>query len=104
VSHRLFILPRARLDEAEIYDYLADRSLAVAERFIDRVAETLAALCLRTTPGMRIITENAGLTNLRWTKVNDFPNHLIFFRLVSGRLEVVRILHGARDIEATLGE
>jgi plasmid stabilization system protein ParE len=34
--------------------------------------------------------------------VRGFPNHLIFYREHAGLLEVVRIVHGARDLPRVL--
>ncbi len=104
MKYRVIILPRAEVDEAEMFSYLASHSLAVAARFFDRVDETLQLVSSRASPGMLFVSPNSRLSDFRWTKVRDFPNHLIFFRVVGDELHVVRILHGARDIESILGE
>ena len=38
---------------------------------------------------------------LRWTAVEDFPNHLVFYTLneAERRLRIERILHGARNLD-----
>jgi plasmid stabilization system protein ParE len=37
-------------------------------------------------------------------RVSGFPNHLIFYRpLEGGGIEVIRVLHAKRDIEALFG-
>ena len=100
---RATILTRAEFDEAEIYKYLAQYSAATAQRFVDSVDETLLKLRATAVPGMPWPTENPRLSGLRWTKVVGFSKHLMFFRIVEDTIEVVRILHGARDIEAILG-
>lgn len=100
MNYRVTILPCAEFDEAEIYDYLAQRSAAIARRFLDKVDETLQKIRTTPTPGIGFHSANAKLLGLRWTKVRDFPNHLIFFKLSDDLIEVVRILHGARDIDA----
>jgi toxin ParE1/3/4 len=102
VTYRATILSKAEFDEAEIYAYLARQSAATAHRFVDKVDETLTALCEQSTPGMPWISESTKLERLRWAKVRGFPNHLIFFRLRGEWLDVVRILHAARDLESIL--
>jgi toxin ParE1/3/4 len=102
VKHRAAFFPRAEIDQAEIYDYLARQSLATARRFVDKVDETLQKLCSISTPGMPWLSENQRLAGLRWAKVRRFPNHLIFFRVADDLLSVTRILHGARDLESIL--
>jgi toxin ParE1/3/4 len=36
-------------------------------------------------------------------RVAGFPNHLIFYRPVESGVEVIRVLHAKRDIEALFG-
>jgi toxin ParE1/3/4 len=104
VKYQVIVLPRAELDEAEIFDYLSQWSLAVAQRFVDRLQETLQATCSDVSPGMPFDSENPRLSGFRWIKVRDFSNHLIFFRVTADAIEVARILHGARDIETILDQ
>jgi hypothetical protein len=39
---------------------------------------------------------------LRIWRIDGFPNHLSFHRHIDGAIEIVRVLHGARDIGAVL--
>ena len=103
MKYRAIIRARADRDEDEIFDYLAARSLAVAIRFVDSLDATIQRLCDDSTPGMPCIFEDPRLAGLRWAKVIGFPNHLIFFRVDGNSLIVVRVLHGARDLENLLG-
>ncbi|MBI4604738.1 MAG: type II toxin-antitoxin system RelE/ParE family toxin [Planctomycetes bacterium] len=36
--------------------------------------------------------------------MRGFEQHLVFYRPVEDGIEVVRVLHGARDLRAILGE
>jgi toxin ParE1/3/4 len=102
VKYRAIILPQARADEDETFDFLAAQSLAVAVRFLDSVDASIRKLCDDPSPGMPCIFEDPRLAGLRWAKVRGFPNHLIFFRTEAGSLIVMRVLHGARDLEGLL--
>jgi toxin ParE1/3/4 len=102
VKYRATLSPRAELDEAEIYEYLAARSAVAAHRFIDQLAETLRRMCLIPTPGMPWISENPRVAGLRWTRVRGFRKYLVFFRVTGDVIEVCRILHGARDLDSLL--
>jgi len=44
--------------------------------------------------------------NLRSWKVDEFPKHLIFYRPLPNErgVEIVRVIHGARDLEALFKE
>lgn len=44
------------------------------------------------------------LPGLRSFRVKDFANHRIFYRPREQGIEVVRVLHGARDLDNALGE
>jgi len=35
--------------------------------------------------------------------ITDFPNYVIFYRVKGEGVEIVRVLHGARDIDALPG-
>lgn len=37
-------------------------------------------------------------------RVRGFARYLVFYREAPGAIELVRVLHGARDIGAALGE
>ena len=42
------------------------------------------------------------LEGLRMWPIPDFPNHLIFYRPTDAGVEIVRVLHAARDIPGIL--
>lgn len=95
--------PQAARDAEEIFAYIAKDDAAAARRFNEAVADTLTAL--RKSPGLGIAWQarDGRLTGLRWKRVRGFKNYLIFYRPEPDRIVVVRILHGASDIENILG-
>ena len=42
------------------------------------------------------------LAGLRQWPVQGFPNHLVFYLPIEDGIEIVRVLHGARDVEHIL--
>jgi len=63
--------------------------------------QQLAAMPRMGTPcGFRRST----LRRLRRWRVRDFENWLIFYQPKRDGIEVVHVIHGARDIEALLDE
>ncbi len=44
------------------------------------------------------------LEGIRMWPVPGFPRFLIFYRVQQGEVEVIRILHGARNIARILGD
>ena len=91
----LDVHPEARLDIASYGDYLAERNPAVALRFADAVDATVQMLLRNPNLGERLHADLTG--EIRYRTVLDFKNYLIFYRRVDDVLEIVRVLHGARD-------
>jgi len=90
---KLRISPRASSDLVEIWSYIADDSVANADAFIDKLYETMQLLA--GTPGSGRQREELA------PGMQSFPygRYVIFYRVVTGAIEIVRVLHGARDIE-----
>ena len=87
-------LPQAEEDLLDIWVRIASDSPFQADRFLDLLDDKMRLLA--DTPGMgRPRAElSSGLHGL------PVGNYLIFYRQASKGIEVVRVLHGARDIEA----
>ena len=52
--------------------------------------------------GPKCEVANPALADLRWFRVKDSKNYLIFYREIDNGIEVIRVLHGARDIDSIL--
>ena len=100
MKHRLSILPRAAADIDEQALYIAQDSVEAAIRFDLAVLATLKQI--QKNPYLGSLCELEFLPDLRRRGVRGFVSHLIFYRIVGERVIIVRILHGARDIESTL--
>ena len=94
--------PRAIQDLADIAVYLAEESGTdeLAFRFIDASQSSFEALAAMPAMGAARQYNDAALANVRMWRVSGFPNHLIFYRPLGSGIEVVRVLHAKRDIEA----
>lgn len=91
----------AIIEQAE---YIGVRSPAAAARFIDAVEETLKQLVGMPGMGHRYETEEPRLAGIRIWFVKGFPNHLLFYRPIDGGIELIHLLHGARNINAVLAD
>ncbi|MFY9343462.1 MAG: type II toxin-antitoxin system RelE/ParE family toxin [Planctomycetota bacterium] len=81
--------------------YLLDHgSVQVALRFLDRAEETFALLAQHPGFGRRRAFVRPDLEGLRSFRVKDFENYLVFYLPRESGIEVVRVLHGAQDLEA----
>lgn len=92
----------ALADADEIASAIAEDSLDAALRFLDSLEATLYRLADSPGLGSRFATTNAQLMGLRHVLVDGFENHVIFYFIREEYIEVVRILHGARDLPPNL--
>ena len=86
--------PRAKADLAELWDYIADDSEARADEFIETLDRKFRTLAERPNIG-RARDELA-------TGLRSFPvgRYVLFYRPIPDGIEIVRVLHGARDVDA----
>lgn len=104
MTFRLRVLPAADADVDNIATYIALDSLDQAMRFLDAANATYRMII--EAPGRWPVYELADprLNDIRKRAVVGFINHLIFYRIDADVVEIVRVLHGARDIPAVLDE
>jgi len=86
--------PRALLDLVEIWSYIAEDSVANADAFALRIDKTFKVLARR--PGIGRPRPDL-YPDLRSFVVGKY---VVFYLPLGNGLDVIRVLHGARDIEA----
>jgi toxin ParE1/3/4 len=91
--------PAADRDSDEHFVYLAHRSIEAAVRFFHALDSTLQKLAAMPELGELQRFGRKELADLRVWQVQGFENYLIFYRPVEQGIEIVRVLHAARDIE-----
>lgn len=85
---------QAKDDLDEIWGFIALGSVVNADRFLDRLYDTMKLLAEQPMMGR----SRADLArNLRSFVEGKY---LIFYLLTGAGIEIVRVVHGARDIEA----
>lgn len=86
--------PLALLDVAEIWDYIADDSEARANAFINTIDQKFKNLS--EAPHMGRSRDELG------EGMRSFPvsRYIIFYRPLPDGVDIVRVLHSARDIES----
>jgi toxin ParE1/3/4 len=85
--------PQAKSELEAIGDYIAEDSPANAERFIDRLTEKFFALGRNPRIGR-------ARPELR-SDLRSFPYgaYLILYRIIDGGVEIVRVVHAARNLD-----
>ena len=85
---------QATLDLIDVLTYIASDSMDAAYHVAVEIEKTCARIARQ--PGLGVRRDAIGMD------VRAFPlrNYLIFYRECKGRVLVLRLLHGARDIDA----
>ncbi len=98
------VRPKARRDIQDIADYIAAENLEASDRFIDELYRAFELLSKMPRMGSARRFRREALKGLRLWRVPQFDKYLIVYRpgATSG-VEIIRVLHGARNIERLLG-
>jgi toxin ParE1/3/4 len=103
MTRRFSTRPQADEDVREAFRYLGrEAGLVVANRFYESLYAEFAALVERPEKGSRIQIKRSPWNDLRRWFVSGFGPVLILYRPTDYGIEVVRVLHGARDIARIL--
>ena len=92
----IVLQPRAKADLSEIWEFIAEDSDDQADAFIDLIDQKFQLLAQQGGLGRRREELAEGL--------RSFPvgRYVIFYLAIPGGVQIVRVLHGARDIEAAV--
>jgi toxin ParE1/3/4 len=94
---RVTLKPAAEKDISHLVHYFFSRSVETASRFYSAVEDAGKQLAESPELGQRIASPSERIANIRVWAIPGFRNHLIFYRPLDDGVEIVRILHGARD-------
>jgi len=84
-------------------DYLEEQArLETAERFLDQLMSTFETLAQMPSMGVLCGFRRPATRRLRRWPVRGFENWLIFYQARRDGVEIVHVMHGARDIESLL--
>lgn len=92
----------ARRDLEEIAEHIRRDSPRAALRFVDAAEATFQLIARMPHLGTLYEPDDPTLPVLRFLPIAKFRKYLIFYRPTPDGIEVVRVLHGARDIRGIL--
>ncbi|MBI4480458.1 MAG: type II toxin-antitoxin system RelE/ParE family toxin [Acidobacteria bacterium] len=103
MKRQIVLRPAAGCDLDREADYIAQhQDLDTALRFYQAAEETFRLIATQPQMGRRRDFGNPQLKGVRVCLMKEFDRHLVFYRPRKGGIEVLRIIHGARDIENLL--
>ncbi len=87
-------------DLEEIFVYLGGADLNTAFDFLIAAEQTFELLAKMPRLGSQRRFQSTRISNMRQFPVDGYEVYLIFYEPIADGIEVVRVLHGKRDIEA----
>jgi toxin ParE1/3/4 len=91
---------RAVEDIDEHAAYIANRNVRAAYRFLEKVEETFELLARH--PRISSPRLDGIVSGLRAWPVATFKSYVVLYFVTRNAVQIVRVVHGARDLEALL--
>lgn len=102
MSRRIIVDNAALADLKMEARYIAADNKPASKRLTRNADATFADLAQR--PAMGAEYELGKLGKIRIWRITGFEKYLIFYREIPDAIEIIRVLHGARDWESLLAE
>jgi toxin ParE1/3/4 len=103
VTARYVIRPKADQDLSDHAFYLATLATArIGHKFLIAAHETFSLLATQPEMGWRFRLKNPALASLRVFRVSGFEKLLILYRPRPDGVEILRVVHASRNLEAFL--
>jgi toxin ParE1/3/4 len=91
---------QAITDMQAIVDHIGKDRPRTAERFLLAAEKAIQLLAKMPQLGGRCEINSPQLQGMRVWSIRKFKTFLIFYRPIENGIEVVRVLHGIRDLES----
>lgn len=95
---RIVITRVAKADLAEIWEYIGVSNAAAADKLLDTINDKIHSIANSPLMGR----ERSELAPM----LRSFPiaQYVLFYRPITEGIEIVRVLHGARDLDTVFSE
>ena len=91
---------QASLSLVEQAYWISEKSPESADRFLDAAAASFSFLESNPEIGRMYEARDTRLADIRVWRISGFEKHLIFYRPCPEGVEILDVIHGARDLEA----
>ena len=103
ISNRYVVRPKADQDlDHQAHYYAMESSSELGHRFLVAAHDTFALLSSQPQMGWRPRFRHANLSDLRIVRVIAFEKILVLYRPFADGVEVLRVVHGSRNLRAML--
>jgi toxin ParE1/3/4 len=97
---RLVLSDAAVADILEQADwYVAQSGERLAKRWEKAVTNAVLRMVSRPTLGTPCTFQSPELRGVRRAAISGFPKHLLFYKFDGEEIFILRVVHGARDLE-----
>lgn len=96
--------PAVAVDLIEAADYLVQDSLETALRFLDAAESTFAFVAKNPEIGALCKFQAVQAQSVRFWPIKGFEKYLMFYAASKDGIDVVRVIHGARDLASVLND
>ncbi len=102
MAFQVIVRNRATQDIRQQANYLlVNGNRELGEKFLEFVEYAFAQLAI--TPNMgKVVLSLSDMGTIRQWRIKNFNDYLIFYKVQEERVAVLRVLHGARDLEDLL--
>jgi toxin ParE1/3/4 len=104
MSRRVVTRARALRDLEERSEFIRQRNPRAALRFLVEAEATFRRLAAMPGTGARFEPDHPVLADLRYAPITRHKSDLVFYRPLDDGIEIVRVLHAARDISGVLAD
>jgi len=95
---RVLRRPRAAEDIAAVWDFIADDNPDAADHWVDQLDTQLRLLATQPLLGRGRDELAPGIRSF------PFGRYLVFYLPIGDGIDVVRVLHGTRDVDTAFGD
>lgn len=104
-SNAIWLIRTTAIDDLDgLAAYIQKDSPTSAIRFLDSAEETFDLLARSPALGGVYNLPNVQLSGLRVWRVKGFGKVLVFYRPIVRGVEIIRVVHGARDLPALFAD
>ena len=102
-SNRIHVSDAASVDIIEQADwYQAQSGKSLADSWERAITSAILKIVKSPSSGTLCSFRSSQLRDVRRTAIAGFRKHLIFYRFSEGEITILRVVHGARDLERLL--